>query len=109
MPMLHLKQLHCNETEDNTGSDECELRVSVDFFTSTFRQNMNNDQDWHIDVRLPFSRRAKVQLWDLDAGSWWDCHDHLGTAVIRPTPVDGAQVTFNQDGSDYVLDYDVLS
>ncbi len=110
MPKLHLKDLQCNETEDNAGADECELRVWCDDRYYSFRRNMNNGDTWTLDISMPFRSRAKIQLWDLDRPDFplYDDHDHLGTAVIRAAATQGAETTFNQDGADYVLHYDVL-
>ena len=107
---LHLKDLLCNETEDNTGADEAEMRVWVDDRYYSFRREISNGETWVLDIKIAFKTRAKVQLWDLDNPGFplYDDHDHLGTAVIRPSLVAGAEATFNKDGSDYILHYDVI-
>lgn len=71
---------------------------------------MNNGESWDINVKMTIAMRAKIQLWDLDNPGFplYDDHDHLGTSVIHPTLIKDAEATFNQDGADYVLYYDVL-
>lgn len=108
MATLYIKSLTCNETEDWSGSDECLLEVFTDAGRKTYRQDMNNGENWELNDQLPFTNRAKVKLWDLDIGRWPDYHDHLGTVIIRDTPVENSVASFTLDGADYVLTYDVL-
>lgn len=107
MATLFLKSLTCNETEDWTGSDECLLEVFTNAGRKTYRQDLNNGEVMDINDQLPFTSRAKVRLWDLDLGRWPDYHDHLGTVIIRDTPVTNSSASFTLDGADYVLTYDV--
>ena len=109
MAQLFIKSLTCNETEDWTGSDECLLEVFTDAGRKTYRQDMNNGEVWEINDTLPFTVRAKVRLWDLDLGRWPDYHDHLGTSIILDTPVENSSTSFNLDGADYVLTFDVTA
>lgn len=109
MATLYIKSLTCNETEDLTGSDECLLEVFTNAGRKTYRQDLNNGEVWEINDQLPFTTRAKVRLWDLDLGRWPDYHDHLGTVMIRDTPVFNSSASFTLDGADYVLTYDVLA
>ena len=90
MATLFIKSLLCNETEDVTGSDECLLEVFTDAGRKTYRQTLNNSESFEINDTLPFTTRAKIRLWDLDLGRWPDYHDHLGTVVIRDTPVENS-------------------
>lgn len=109
MAVLHLVSLQCNETEDTWGEDECELRVFADGRIILLRQDMNNGDTWSIDEKIPFKNRTKIQLWDLDAPGWSDDHDWLGSIVVRAVPTELIEGTFNQDGADYVLSYQVLN
>lgn len=106
MAKITLVSLHCIETEDNAGSDECELRIWADSSFQSHRRSMNNGDVWHLDVPLEFDYRVKIQLYDLDNPGFplYDDHDHLGTVIIRPNQQQGSG-TFNQDGADYTLDW----
>ena len=106
MATITLVSLTCNETEDNAGSDECELRIWADSAFQTRRRNMNNGDVWHLGVKLDFEYRVKIQLYDLDNPGFplYDDHDYLGTLIIRPNQQQGTG-TFNQDGADYVLEW----
>jgi len=107
MAQLFIKSLTCNETEDWTGSDECLLEVFTDAGRKTYSQDMNNGEVWEINDILPFTARARIRLWDLDLGRWPDYHDLLGTVVIRDTPVQNSSATFNLDGANYLITFDV--
>jgi hypothetical protein len=69
MPVLRLISLHCHETEDYTGSDEIRLWVVGDRNQEYYR-DMNNGQTWDINDDVPFTGRARIEVWDLDAGRW---------------------------------------
>lgn len=101
---ITISKLTCNETEDNTGEDECELRIWADEKYQSHRKKMNNGDVWDVNVPLVFNRRVKIQLWDLDQPSFFDGHDHLGTITVRPDQSEGAG-QFTQDGADYDLDW----
>jgi hypothetical protein len=104
---LSIHRLHCNETEDFTGADECQLKIWVDGKYWSYRRDLNNNQDWPLNLPYYFSNFAIIELWDLDAGKWWDQHDLLGSIYISPSSVDYAQGVFNNDGSDYYIEYTV--
>ena len=106
MATITLVSLTCNETEDNLGEDECELRIWADSAFQTHRRNMTNGTVWNLDVTLKFSYRVKIQLYDIDNPGFplYDDHDYLGTLIIKPHQKQGSG-TFNQDGADYVLDW----
>lgn len=106
MARIRLTLLTCNETEDNAGSDECELRIWADGSSQRHRKNMNNGDVWDLNIPLEFTQRVKIQLYDLDNPDFpiYDDHDHLGTIIIRPDQPEGSG-TFNQDGADYDLDW----
>ena len=106
MTTITLVSLTCNETEDNLGSDECELRIWADTGFQSHRRSMTNGQVWNLNIELKFENRVKIQLYDLDNPGFplYDDHDHLGTLIIRPEQQQGAG-SFNQDGADYVLEW----
>lgn len=109
MPACRIKNVHCGVTEDDLGVDETELRVSGTRYHS-FRNNMNNGQDWPINFDVPFSTRCRIEVWDLDAGRWWDPHDRLGTHIVNAEQQGkGEQVaTFNNYGARYEVSYEVV-
>lgn len=106
MTKIVLTELTCNETEDNAGSDECELRIWSDANFQSHRKNMNNGDGWDLNIPLEFETRVKIQLWDLDNPGFprYDDHDRLGTVIIRPNQPEGSG-TFNEDGADYILNW----
>lgn len=106
MAKIVLTRLSCHETEDNSGADECELRIWADNAYQSHRRDMNNGDVWDLNIPLEFTQRVKIQLYDLDNPGFplYDDHDHLGTLIIRPDQPEGSG-TFNQDGADYDLDW----
>lgn len=101
-----LTKLTCNETEDNAGEDECELRIWADGNYQSHRKGMNNGDVWDLNIPLVFNRRVKIQLWDRDNPGFplYDDHDRLGTVIIRPNQPEGSG-QFTEDGADYDLDW----
>ena len=63
MPTLRIKTLHCGITEDDFGNDETALRVSGNRYHE-WRNDMNNGQDWDLNADVPFSTRARVEVWE---------------------------------------------
>lgn len=106
---MRIITLHCNQTEDDTGSDEIRLWVSGTRSRDYYR-DMNNGQTWDINDEVEFTTRARVEVWDQDAGRWWDPHDRLGTHVIPASMVgEGIKsAIFNAYGSNYDLQYEVI-
>lgn len=101
-----LTELTCNTTEDNAGADECELRIWADNNYQSHRKDMDNGDSWNLNIRLTFSYRIKIELWDLDNPGFplYDDHDHLGTVIINPDQPQGSG-SFTQDGADYRIDW----
>lgn len=112
MAILHFVNLHCNTTEDDTGSDECELRIWIDTASyQRFRKDLNNTEDWYElqGLEFPFNERIKIQLWDRDLGHWPDPDDKLGELIIQPEPIAYTKGRFNKHGADYELEYSVVA
>lgn len=103
MTKIILSELLCRETEDWTGSDECELRIWSDGTYQSHRRDMNTDDIWALNIPLDFHSKVRIKLYDLDNG-WGDSHDHLGTIIIRHSQPEGSG-TFNKDGCDYELSW----
>ncbi len=108
MPTIILTRLTCNQTEDNAGADEANLRIWADGAYQSLSRSMDNGDGWDLNVILTFEQRVKIQLYDLDNPGFplYDDHDHLGTVTITPEqaahPGNG---TFNQDGADYEIEW----
>ena len=83
---------------------QCELRIWADAAFQSLRRSMNNGEVWNLGIGLNFKKRVKIQLYDLDNPGFPLYDDHLGTVIIRPDQQQGSG-TFNQDGADYVLDW----
>ena len=66
MTNIILTELTCNETEDNLGSDECDLRIWADAHYYNRRKDMTNGEVWNLNLPLSFEQRVKIQLWDID-------------------------------------------
>lgn len=110
MANLLLKTLHCHETEDYTGSDEIRLWVSA-IRNHEYYRDMNTGQIWDINDEVPFTVKAKIEVWDLDAGRWWDPHDRLGThhAVDSMAGQGEKAAIFDAQGARYELRYEVFA
>jgi hypothetical protein len=106
MANIVLTRLTCNETEDNLGSDECQLRIWADRGYQTHQKSMTNGDVWDLNIPLSFEGRVKIQLYDLDNPGFplYDDHDRLGTVIIRPNQSEGSGV-FTEDGADYEIDW----
>ncbi len=106
MTNIILTELTCNETEDNLGSDECDLRIWADAHYYNRRKDMTNGEVWNLNLPLSFEQRVKIQLWDIDNPGFplYDDHDHLGTVVIRSHELKGS-AKFNLDGADYDIEW----
>ncbi len=109
MPTLMVKTLHCNVTEDDLGPDETVLTVSGYRFYKFGPISMNNGADWDVNVDIPFSTRARLEVWDEDLGRWPDYHDKLGTHMVNSDQAGQGEkeARFTAYGSDYVLTYEV--
>ena len=108
--IVYLRYLKCNETEDLTGNDEIELRISVDGGSPhTLRRDMNTDDLWRFqnqEYSFGEGGRVVIQLWDLDDDVPEDDDDYLGktTIISRGTSYRGYSA-FKKDDADYELIY----
>jgi hypothetical protein len=109
MGTIRLISLHCRETEDWTGSDEIRLWV-VGNRNHEYYRDMNNGQTWDINDEVPFTVKARMEVWDLDAGRWWDPHDLLGVhyATDDMAGQGPKSATYDAYGARYDLTYEVL-
>jgi hypothetical protein len=95
-----ITRLHCHETEDYTGADECLLKIFKDgHHYGSYRQDMNNGNDWSLNITTIFSNKVEIELWDEDAGLW-DDDDFLGRVTITRDNSGGR----NGNSSDFTLD-----
>jgi hypothetical protein len=108
MARIVLTQLTCNETEDNAGPDEAQLRIWADGNYQSLRKSMNNGDTWDLNITLEFSQRVKIQLYDLDNPGFplYDDHDRLGTVTINPSQAStSGSGSFTEDGADYEIEW----
>lgn len=108
---LKLISLKCNETEDVTGADDAYLHV--DGALKWGPQSMNNGHTKDLSGIDPieFENSVRLDLYDQDAGSWFDDDDHIDKVII--STADAAlgvrECKFKGDGASYTLKYQVLS
>lgn len=104
---LIITRLHCNQTEDYTGGDECRLRVYINGCkVSDTSKDLNDGDNWYM--YLPFEidehDAVKVTLYDKDGDHWYDRDDDLGTVKVNKN-AGMHKGTFNKDGANYKLHY----
>jgi hypothetical protein len=109
MPTLRLINLHCNQTEDDTGGDETFIIVKAKDFHKFGVNPMNNGDDWSLNEQVPFSRRAIIEVWDEDLGHWPDQHDLLGSKTVNADDIGEGQAFFTNYSADYTLSYEVIA
>ncbi|MDY6833777.1 MAG: hypothetical protein SVY53_03135 [Chloroflexota bacterium] len=104
---ITLHELECFQTEDS-GKDECRLDIITDgSHRPALRKDMGNGETWRLNRSFGFEQLVKVQLYDNDAGSWWDRHDFLGEVGINSRARTNAVAYFTEDGAKYRLSYTV--
>jgi hypothetical protein len=110
MPTAKITTLHCYVTEDDGRPDETVITIVGNRFEKFGPHSMNNQSDWEINVDMPFNRRCRVELWDIDLARWPDYHDKLGTHIINADQINQGpkDARFNAYGSDYRLTYEVV-
>jgi hypothetical protein len=106
LPVLILKALDCETTEDTSGADSCRLDISVDGSSPwVLRRDVNSSERWQINRRFSFANTVQVELFDEDS---LDADDFLGRVVIVAELKPRATAAFTLDGARYVLWYEVL-
>lgn len=110
MVYLRLISLHCHETED-WGNDEVYLVVLGMVRWGKTSMNENDTQDLTTVGLIRFNKRARIDLYDGDAGYIIDDDDHLGTTYARRSEVgEGEQERlFTGSGARYTLTYQVMN
>jgi len=107
MPLLILKALECVATEDTdaTGSDECRLEIARDGAAPSVRmRTMDGGKRWNLDLHVTFEQTVRIKLWDEDVVF----DDLLGDVTIGTQRRLREAATFDRDGAEYVLWYEVL-
>ncbi len=108
MKQLTIENLRCRDTDDVFG-DECRLEVYHDGeLHHAYRRDMDDGDDWALDVSLLFVETCSLRLFDEDGEFPGSDDDALGTVHIGPNEVDGATATFAEGGADYTLTYRVV-
>jgi hypothetical protein len=103
MPTLKLKQLTCNKTEDNIGSDQPYLHVNGEKIWGPVKAKAGDSLI--VNEQYQFKSNATVELWELDI----DPDDHLGAHVVNHAESGTGESTahFTGSGADYLLTYEV--
>ena len=109
MAKLQLISLVCHGTEDYTGADEPYLLVKGRRIWGPESMNDNDVEDLSRVSPISFSSKARIDLYDQDAG-WLDDDDHLGTTYARASFAGRGEYEhhFRGDGAHYTLTYQVL-
>ena len=104
MPTLKLKTLTCFETDDERFDDAF---LKVDGTTVWGPTRITGGQDQTIEVEVPFSTKASIELWDKDRLSK---DDHLGTHNVRESEAGGGegQARYHCGTARYRLTYEVV-
>ena len=111
MPKLRLISLHCTRTEDDTGPDEAYLEVRGQRRWGVVSMNDNDSADLSGVPLSPFTKRARIDLWDEDTGIPFDEDDHLGRTYARAADAGCGEIEhiFRGDGARYLLTYEVVT
>ncbi len=103
---MSIARLHCKQTEDYTGKDDCHLKVYIDDIKKHDKSHrMNNGDDWdlYITEKVKDNTKIEVKLWDKD---WPDKDDYLGSVtLIKECGIHEGK--FTKDGANYTLSYDI--
>ena len=104
MPTLHIKNIHCIETEDNWGADHAYLYVNGEHIWGPKR--INDDQWRDIKASVSFTEIAVIELYEKDDN---DPDDYLGTWVARNNENGRGEIRafFNADDCNYEMFYEV--
>jgi len=104
--------LTCDSTEDYMGSDEIYITVNGQKVWGPTKMNESSPElkSKTINKEKSFSTRARIDLYDDDAGWGDDDPDHLGrTYAYAAQSADGEQYyTFTGCGARYRMAYLVL-
>lgn len=106
MPTLHIKNLHCFETEDNWGADDAYIIVNGSRVWGPVKINDNQWKD--INATVKFDSHAVIELYEKDDA---DPDDYLGTWVARSEEKGRGEIRafFNADDCHYEMFYTVTA
>ena len=105
---VRLINLHCTETEDAAGEDECLLEMyRNEQLVSSFNHDLNDGEDWALNQEFPLAGNMEVRLTDIDGDLPGDDNDFLGSVVIN-TDVGVHEGSYTSDGANYTLQYEVF-
>lgn len=108
MKQAMLENLHCTETEDTLGSDECRVEIYADGdFEGALRFNLNDGEDRALNTAVVFDSALTVKLFDEDSDFPGDDDDALGIVSVAPQDASHATGDFAQDQANYTLTYSV--
>ncbi|MFA8451377.1 MAG: hypothetical protein ACEPOW_11855 [Bacteroidales bacterium] len=109
MKKVVLNYLKCSETEDCVGYDECNLKIYKEGkILHNIGRDMKEGDVWNLSCLIIKRAEEKLtaKLWDKDNPMYFDDHDLLGEVQMH---YDNGEynASFNKDGANYVLNYDV--
>lgn len=109
MAQLRLISLVCHGTEDWTGADETYLLIAGRRVWGPESMNDSDVEDLTRVSPIRFRRKARIDLYDQDAG-WVDDDDHLGRTYAYATDAGKGEQEhdFKGDGAHYTLTYEVI-
>ena len=109
MKQVTLETRHCTTTEDLIGSDTCRLEIFADGeLECSLRRDLDNGDDWSLGTSILFEQEVNVRLFDEDGVLPGDDDDALGIISIAPVDTSLVSGTFNEDGAEYELTYQVI-
>jgi hypothetical protein len=106
MAKLQPVSLTCHTTQDWDGSDEIYVTINDNRVWGPRKMKDGEQLDLTKVAPVPFRRRIRLDMYDLDAGApVFD--DHLGRAVVYAVRKGSKVHEFNNYGADYTLEYRV--
>src|SRR3712207_6675556 len=106
---VRLISLECITTEDSTGADEPFLRING---VKVWAGSLNDGQSTSLSgvPSYTFSSSVRIDLYDADAGTWYDGHDLLGRNYVYASQVGQGQqeAYYTEDGAFYILNYEIV-
>jgi hypothetical protein len=107
-----IKWIDCVVPED-ANTDETVVKIFGDRYQQWGPLSMSQGESRAIDKETAFNNAPHdvvIEVWDYDAGSWWDEHDRLGVEHISPMVTNGNVARFfDGDGAFYTVIFEVVA
>jgi len=108
MKLASLENLHCTDTEDSLGSDECRVEIYADGdFEGALRFDLNDDEDRSLATQVVFDSELTIKLFDEDGDFPGDDDDALGVVTVAAADTGQVTASFTEDDANYTLTYSV--